>query len=44
MSELARDPAGQDPLLGTGRPTPVLYVHPTTYRYDGDADPSRLAA
>ena len=23
-----------------GRPTPVLYVHPTTYRYTGDASPS----
>ncbi|HKS52991.1 MAG TPA: DEAD/DEAH box helicase family protein, partial [Pseudonocardiaceae bacterium] len=33
--------AGQDTLIGTGRPTPVLYVHPTAYRYDGDADPSR---
>ena len=38
---LARDAAGQDTLLGTGPPTPVLYVHPTAYRYDGDADPSR---
>ena len=37
----SRDVAGQDTLLGTGRPTPVLYVHPTAYRYDGDADPSR---
>ena len=36
-----RDPAGQDTLLGTGRPAPVLYVHPTAYQYDGDADPSR---
>ena len=27
--------------MGTGRPTPVLYVHPTAYRYDGGADPSR---
>ena len=26
---LSRDPAGQDTLLGTGRPAPVLYVHPT---------------
>jgi superfamily II DNA or RNA helicase len=23
-----------------GRPTPVLHVHPTTYRYTGDASPS----
>jgi superfamily II DNA or RNA helicase len=38
---LSRDAAGQDTLLGTGRPRPVLYVHPTGYRYDGDADPSR---
>jgi len=38
---LPRDAAGQDTLPGTGRPTPVLYVHPTAYRYDGDADPSR---
>jgi superfamily II DNA or RNA helicase len=38
---LSRDPAGQDTLLGTGRPAPVLYVHPTAYRYDGDADPAR---
>jgi hypothetical protein len=38
---LSRDAAGQDTLLGTGRPRPVLYVHPTAYRYDGDADPSR---
>src|ERR1700728_585841 len=38
---LSRDPAGQDTLLGTGRPAPVLYVHPTAYRYDRDADPSR---
>jgi len=28
-------------LPGTGRPVPVLYVHPTAYRYGGDADPSR---
>ena len=28
-------------LPGTGRPVPVLHVHPTTYRYDGDADPSK---
>jgi len=38
---LSRDAAGQDTLMGTGRPTPVLYVHPTAYRYDGGADPSR---
>ena len=38
---LSRDPAGQDTLMGTGRPAPVLYVHPTAYRYDGDGDPSR---
>jgi len=38
---LPRDAARQDTLPGTGRPTPVLYVHPTGYRYDGDADPSR---
>ena len=38
---LSRDAPGQDTLLGTGRPAPVLYVHPTAYRYDGDADPSR---
>ena len=38
---LSRDAAGQDTLLGTGRPAPVLHVHPTAYRYDGDADPSR---
>src|SRR6185437_2500938 len=38
---LPRSPAGQDTLPGTGRPAPVLYVHPTGYRYDGDADPSR---
>jgi len=25
----------------SSRPAPVLYVHPTAYRYDGDADPSR---
>ncbi|HUZ51105.1 MAG TPA: DEAD/DEAH box helicase family protein [Streptosporangiaceae bacterium] len=37
----SRGPVGQDALPGTGRPTPVLYVHPTPYRYDGDADPSR---
>jgi hypothetical protein len=34
-------PSRQDTLPGTGRPAPVLYVHPTGYRYDGDADPSR---
>ena len=33
--------AGQDTLAGTGRPVPVLRVHPTAYRYDGDANPSR---
>jgi superfamily II DNA or RNA helicase len=38
---LSRDVAGQDTLLGAGRPAPVLYVHPTAYRYDGDADLSR---
>ena len=38
---LPRDAAGQDTLPGTGRPGPVLHVHPTAYRYDGDADPSR---
>jgi superfamily II DNA or RNA helicase len=38
---LPRVPAGHDTLLGTGRPAPVLYVHPTAYHYDGDADPSR---
>jgi superfamily II DNA or RNA helicase len=38
---LPRDPADQDTLPGIGRPAPVLYVHPTGYRYDGDADPSR---
>jgi superfamily II DNA or RNA helicase len=38
---LSRDAAGQDTLLGTGHPDPVLHVHPTAYRYDGDADPSR---
>ena len=26
---------------GTGRPIPVLHVHPTRYCYRGDADPSR---
>ena len=36
---LSRDPAGQDTLLSAQ--APVLYVHPTAYRYDGDADPSR---
>jgi superfamily II DNA or RNA helicase len=30
------------PTLSEGeRPTVVLYVHPTTYRYEGDADPSQ---
>jgi superfamily II DNA or RNA helicase len=38
---LSRDAAGQDTLPGTGRPAAVLFVHPTSYRYDGDADPSR---
>jgi superfamily II DNA or RNA helicase len=38
---LPRGIAGQDMLPGTGRPAPVLYIHPTAYRYDGDADPSR---
>jgi superfamily II DNA or RNA helicase len=38
---LPRAPADQDALPGTGRPAPVLYVHPTGYQYDGDADPSR---
>jgi superfamily II DNA or RNA helicase len=38
---LSRDAAGQDTLRDTGRPAPVLYVHPTEYRYDGEADPSR---
>src|SRR5262249_37535477 len=33
---LSRDAPGQDTLLGNGRPTPVLHVHPTAYRYDGD--------
>lgn len=23
-----------------GRPTPVLHLHPTSYRYTGDASPS----
>jgi superfamily II DNA or RNA helicase len=36
---LPRDPAGQSSFPGTGRPAPVLYVHPTAYR--NDADPSR---
>ena len=39
---LSHGAAGQGTLLGTGRPIPVLCVHPTAYRYDGDADPSRL--
>ena len=40
---LSRETANPDALTlpGTGRPIPVLYVHPTAYRYDGDADPSR---
>jgi superfamily II DNA or RNA helicase len=38
---LPRGTPGQDALPGTGRPSPVVYVHPTRYRYDGDADPSR---
>jgi superfamily II DNA or RNA helicase len=38
---ISRGIAGQDALPGTGQPTPVLYVHPTSYRYDGDAEPSR---
>jgi superfamily II DNA or RNA helicase len=38
---LPRYAAGQETLPGTGRPAPVLYVHPTAYRYDGGADPSR---
>jgi hypothetical protein len=38
---LPRGIAGQHTLPGTGRPAPVLCVHPTAYRYDGDADPSR---
>src|SRR5690348_15998811 len=38
---LPRDTAGQDTLLDARRPTALLYVHPTAYRYDGDADPSR---
>src|SRR5262249_56572702 len=38
---VSRAAPGQDPLRGAGRPPPVLYVHPTAYRYDGDADPSR---
>jgi superfamily II DNA or RNA helicase len=38
---LPQGSVGQDTLLSFGRPAPVLYVHPTGYRYDGDADPSR---
>jgi superfamily II DNA or RNA helicase len=40
---LSRETADPDALIlpGTGRPVPVLYIHPTAYRYDGDADPSR---
>jgi hypothetical protein len=41
---LPRDPAGQDTLPGSGRPAPVLYVHPTAYQYDGDADRPVLVA
>jgi superfamily II DNA or RNA helicase len=41
---LPRQAAGTIPMLpGSapgGRPTPVLHVHPTTYRYTGDASPS----
>jgi len=41
---LPREPAGGIPVLpGSapgGRPAPVLHVHPTTYRYTGDASPS----
>jgi superfamily II DNA or RNA helicase len=36
----ATQPA-RTPLLAPAGPPPVLYVHPTAYRYDGDADPSR---
>ena len=32
---LSRDAAGQDTLLGTGRPAPVLYVHRTPGRREG---------
>jgi hypothetical protein len=38
---LPRETVGQDTLLGNGRPVPVLHVHPTAYRYDGNAEPSR---
>jgi superfamily II DNA or RNA helicase len=38
---LPREGAAPDTLPGTGRPVPVLYLHPTAYRYDGDADPAR---
>jgi superfamily II DNA or RNA helicase len=40
---LSRETADPDALTlpGTGRPIPVLYIHPTAYRYGGDADPSR---
>jgi superfamily II DNA or RNA helicase len=38
---LSRHAPGQDTLPGTGRPVPVLYVHPTAYQYDGDASPTR---
>jgi superfamily II DNA or RNA helicase len=41
---LPREPAGGIPVLpGSapgGRPSPVLHVHPTAYRYTGDASPS----
>jgi superfamily II DNA or RNA helicase len=39
---IGRDLAGPLalPLPGTGRPAPVLYLHPTRYCYGGDADPS----
>ena len=38
---LAREAVGQDTLQEAGRPVPVLHVHLTAYRYDGDAEPSR---
>jgi superfamily II DNA or RNA helicase len=41
---LPREPAGGIPVLpgsaSGGRPAPVLRVHPTAYRYTGDASPS----
>ena len=43
MITVPRQPAGKVLLPGSapgGRPTPVLYVHPTAYRYVGDASPS----